>query len=89
MLFWLRYFPLLPGPSARTAGDPLQMYLAECIPCANVAGVPSLALPGGFTQSGLPVGFQLMGNYFEEAKLFSIGHQFQQLTDYHLQLPPL
>ncbi|MBU1130391.1 Asp-tRNA(Asn)/Glu-tRNA(Gln) amidotransferase subunit GatA [Patescibacteria group bacterium] len=70
--------------------DPLQMYLADVFTvCINVAGLPSLALPCGFSSKKLPIGFQLIGNYFQEDKILSIGHQYQQLTDYHLQKPKL
>jgi len=72
------------------ANDPLQMYLADIYTvCINVAGVPSVALPCGFNSQNLPVGFQIIGNFFEESKILSIGHQFQKLTDYHLQSPKL
>ncbi|MBU4210565.1 Asp-tRNA(Asn)/Glu-tRNA(Gln) amidotransferase subunit GatA [Patescibacteria group bacterium] len=70
--------------------DPLQMYLADVFTvCINVAGLPSLALPCGFSSNNLPIGFQLIGNYFQEDKILSIGHQYQQLTDYHFQKPKL
>ena len=85
--------PVSPTPAwpiGQKANDPLQMYLADVYTCCvNVAGLPSLALPGGFTANNLPVGFQLIGNYFTESQLFSLGHQFQQLTDYHLKSPKL
>jgi aspartyl-tRNA(Asn)/glutamyl-tRNA(Gln) amidotransferase subunit A len=85
--------PVSPTPAwpiGQKADDPLLMYLADIYTCCiNVAGLPSLALPCGFTSSNLPVGFQLIGNYFDESKLFSLGHQYQQLTDYHLQHPHL
>lgn len=72
------------------SNDPLQMYLADIYTvCINVAGVPSLALPCGFDSKNLPIGMQLIGNFFEESKILSIGHQFQQLTDFHLQKPQL
>ena len=72
------------------ANDPLQMYLVDAFTvCTNVAGVPSIALPCGFDNQKLPVGFQLIGNFFEEAKILSIGHQYQQLTDFHHQKPQL
>lgn len=72
------------------ANDPLQMYLADAFTvCINVAGVPSVALPCGFDSQNLPVGFQLIGNFFEESKILSIAHQYQQITDYHLQTPKL
>jgi len=72
------------------ANDPLQMYLVDAFTvCTNVAGVPSLALPCGFDNQKLPIGFQLIGNFFEESKIMSIGHQYQQLTDFHNQKPQL
>ena len=85
--------PVSPTPAwpiGEKVDDPLKMYMADVYTCPiNVAGLPSLALPCGFTDTKLPVGFQLIGNYFEEAKLFSLGHQFQQLTDCHLNTPSL
>lgn len=85
--------PVSPTPAwpiGQKVNDPLKMYLADVYTCpVNVAGLPALALPGGFTAGNLPVGFQLIGNYFTEARLFSVGHQFQQLTDYHLKTPNL
>jgi aspartyl-tRNA(Asn)/glutamyl-tRNA(Gln) amidotransferase subunit A len=70
--------------------DPLQMYLVDVYTvCVNVAGIPSLALSCGFDNKNLPIGFQIMGNFFEESKILSVGHQFQKLTDYHLQRPNL
>jgi aspartyl-tRNA(Asn)/glutamyl-tRNA(Gln) amidotransferase subunit A len=70
--------------------NPLEMYLADIYTvCINVAGVPSLALPCGFDSQKLPIGFQLIGNFFEESKILSIGHQYQQITDYHLQQPKI
>jgi aspartyl-tRNA(Asn)/glutamyl-tRNA(Gln) amidotransferase subunit A len=82
--------PTTAWPLGQKVNDPLAMYLADVnTVCVNVAGLPALALPCGFDSQSLPIGFQLIGNYFEEAKLFSLGHQFQQLTDYHLQVPKL
>jgi len=72
------------------ANDPLQMYLADVYTvCINVAGIPSIALPCGLNSQNLPVGFQIIGNFFEESKILSVAHQFQQLTDYHLETPKL
>ncbi len=86
--------PISPTPAwpiGEKANNPLQMYLADVYTvCTNVAGLPSLALPGNSpSREHLPIGFQLIGNYFNEAKLFSLGHQYQQLTDYHLKHPQL
>ena len=64
------------------------MYLADLYTCAtNPAGVPSLALPAGFTKDNLPVGMQLIGPMFSEEKLLQIGHQYQQTTDWHTRRP--
>jgi aspartyl-tRNA(Asn)/glutamyl-tRNA(Gln) amidotransferase subunit A len=72
------------------ANDPLQMYLADAFSvCINVAGIPSVALPCGFDSQNLPIGFQLIGNFFEESKILSVAHQYQQFTDYHLKETPL
>jgi len=66
------------------------MYLADVLTIpVNVAGLPALSLPCGFDSQGLPVGLQLIGNYFTEDKLLSVGHQFQQITSFHLKKPKL
>jgi aspartyl-tRNA(Asn)/glutamyl-tRNA(Gln) amidotransferase subunit A len=67
--------------------DPISMYLSDMYTTsANLAGLPAINLPAGFSQN-LPVGMQLIGNYFTEAKLLNIGHQYQQVTHWHQQLP--
>jgi aspartyl-tRNA(Asn)/glutamyl-tRNA(Gln) amidotransferase subunit A len=68
--------------------DPVQMYLNDIftIP-APLAGLPALSIPCGFDAKGLPVGLQLMGNYFSEAKLIGAAHRYQQATDWHRRLP--
>ena len=71
------------------AGDPVQMYLSDIYTIAvNLAGLPGLSIPAGFGDKNHPVGLQLIGNYFAEAKMLNIAHQFQQVTDWHLRLPP-
>jgi aspartyl-tRNA(Asn)/glutamyl-tRNA(Gln) amidotransferase subunit A len=55
----------------------------------NYLGIPSLAVPCGFTADGLPAGFQLMGRPFSEAQLFQLGHAYQGVTDWHQKLPTL
>ncbi|WP_028989015.1 Asp-tRNA(Asn)/Glu-tRNA(Gln) amidotransferase subunit GatA [Thermithiobacillus tepidarius DSM 3134] len=68
--------------------DPVSMYLADIYTIAvNLAGIPAMSIPCGFTQAGLPVGLQLMGNYFEEARLLNVAHQYQQATDWHRKAP--
>ncbi|HEX4871043.1 MAG TPA: Asp-tRNA(Asn)/Glu-tRNA(Gln) amidotransferase subunit GatA [Nevskiaceae bacterium] len=67
--------------------DPVAMYLNDIYTiAANLAGIPALSLPCGFSE-GLPVGFQLMGSYFSEARLLNVAHQFQQATDFHRARP--
>ena len=68
--------------------DPVQMYLNDIftIP-APLAGLPGLSIPCGFDAKGLPVGLQIMGNYFAEAKMLGAAHRYQQATDWHLRAP--
>ena len=69
------------------SSDPVQMYLSDIYTIAvNLAGLPGMALPCGFAD-GLPVGLQLIGNYFAEARLLNVAHRFQQATDWHTQQP--
>jgi aspartyl-tRNA(Asn)/glutamyl-tRNA(Gln) amidotransferase subunit A len=78
--------------TARTIGsqsDPVAEYLADIFTLpASLAGLPGMSLPAGFSE-GLPVGLQLIGNYWREAELLQVGHQLQQATDWHHQVPPL
>lgn len=70
--------------------DPLAMYLEDIFTLpANLAGVPGLTFPVGFDRQGLPVGMQLMGPHFGEARLLQVGHAYQQATDWHLRQPTL
>ncbi|MDR0635050.1 MAG: Asp-tRNA(Asn)/Glu-tRNA(Gln) amidotransferase subunit GatA [Azoarcus sp.] len=72
------------------SGDPVQMYLADIYTTpVNLAGLPGLSHPCGFDAGGLPVGLQLIGDYFSEAKLLAAAHRFQQATDWHLRRPAL
>ena len=69
--------------------DPLEMYLSDIYTVAtNPAGVPALAVPCGFSNN-MPVGMQLIGKHLDEQTLFQVGHAYQQVTDWHRQLPPL
>ena len=68
--------------------DPVQMYLNDIFTVsAPLAGLPALSIPCGFDAKGLPVGLQLMGNYFSEAKLLGVAARYQQATDWHLRVP--
>ena len=72
------------------ADDPVQMYLADIYTIAvNLAGLPGLSTPAGFSADGMPVGLQLIGNYFGEARLLNVAHRLQQATDWHLQQPAM
>lgn len=69
------------------ADDPVTMYLSDIYTIAvNMAGLPAASIPAGFVD-GLPVGLQVIGNYFEESRLLNVAHQYQQATDWHLQVP--
>ncbi|MGE8447923.1 MAG: Asp-tRNA(Asn)/Glu-tRNA(Gln) amidotransferase subunit GatA [Comamonas sp.] len=86
---------LIAGPAAPTVAwalggksDPLANYLADIYTLpASLAGLPGLSVPAGFGEGGMPVGLQLIGNYFGEAKLLNAAHQLQQATDHHLRQP--
>ncbi|RQW28513.1 Asp-tRNA(Asn)/Glu-tRNA(Gln) amidotransferase subunit GatA [Rhodobacteraceae bacterium CH30] len=86
------------GPVAPTAafnigeksGDPVQMYLSDIYTLSvNLAGLPAMSVPAGFSDNGRPVGLQIIGNYFAEAKMLNVAHQFQQATDWHQRVPAL
>lgn len=69
------------------SNDPIQMYLSDIYTiAANLAGLPGMSLPVGFADN-LPVGMQLIGNYFTEAQLLNVAHQYQQVTDWHKRAP--
>ena len=87
---------LIAGPVApsvawklgENAGDPVADYLADIFTLpASLAGLPAMSVPSGFGAQGLPVGLQLIGNYFKEGQLLNAAHRLQQATDFHLQKP--
>ncbi len=68
--------------------DPVSMYLSDIYTIAvNLAGLPGMSVPCGFGDSGLPVGLQIVGNYFAEAKMLNVAHQYQLATDWHQRMP--
>jgi aspartyl-tRNA(Asn)/glutamyl-tRNA(Gln) amidotransferase subunit A len=85
--------PVAPSTAFRRGektNDPLQMYLTDIFTIsANLAGIPGLALPCGFSSQGLPIGLQILGNHFEEEKILQAGSAFELATDFHLRRPPL
>jgi aspartyl-tRNA(Asn)/glutamyl-tRNA(Gln) amidotransferase subunit A len=84
--------PTTPGVAFKMGEkeDPLQMYLNDVftIP-TNLAGLPGLSIPGGFTQTGLPIGLQLIGRAFDEATLLRAAYAYEQATAWHERRPPL
>ena len=72
--------------------SPIDSYKADLLTVpANLVGIPGLSVPAGFTQKQgvkLPFGLQLLGNWWQEQNLLQIAHALQQITDYHLQIPP-
>ncbi|MDD3652349.1 MAG: Asp-tRNA(Asn)/Glu-tRNA(Gln) amidotransferase subunit GatA [Thauera propionica] len=92
----LQQCDVIAGPTTPTtawalgqmADDPVQMYLSDIYTIAvNLAGLPGLSHPAGFGTDGLPVGLQLIGDYFAEARLLNAAHRFQQVTDWHARRP--
>ena len=87
---------LIMGPAAPStafeigamSADPVQMYLNDIftIP-ASLAGLPGMSIPCGFDAKGLPVGLQVIGNYFSEARMLNAAHQYQKSTDWHQRVP--
>ena len=76
------------GLGSKTS-DPVAMYLEDIYTLSvNLAGIPAMSVPAGFSDN-MPVGLQIMGNYFSEAKLLNIAHQYQQVTDWHTQTPTM
>ncbi len=82
--------PTAPGPAFKLgekAGDPITMYLSDIYTiAANLAGLPAMSVPAGFVNN-LPVGLQIIGNYFDEARLLNVAHRYQQVTDWHQRIP--
>ncbi|MGE5466302.1 MAG: Asp-tRNA(Asn)/Glu-tRNA(Gln) amidotransferase subunit GatA [Ignavibacteria bacterium] len=72
------------------AADPVQMYLSDIYTIAvNLAGLPGMSIPCGFDAAGLPVGLQLIGGWFDEARMLGVAHQYQLATDWHRRCPAL
>lgn len=86
--------PTTPGvafPFGAKSHDPVQMYLSDIYTIStNLAGLPGMSLPCGFAAGDgkpLPVGLQLIGNYFDEARMLGVAHRYQQVTDWHQRIP--
>ena len=83
--------PTSPSPAfglQENTENPMAMYLSDIatIP-VNLAGLPGLSVPAGFSQDGLPVGLQIVGKAYDDARVLNVGHAFQTVTDFHAQRP--
>lgn len=85
--------PVTPEPApvfGENAEDPLKMYLSDIFTLsANLAGIPGMSIPCGFSAKGLPIGLQLMGRHFDEEALLKAAWHFEQATDFHHKTPDL
>jgi aspartyl-tRNA(Asn)/glutamyl-tRNA(Gln) amidotransferase subunit A len=85
--------PTAPAPAfgiGEKVDDPLQMYLSDIFTIsANLAGIPAISMPCGFSREGLPIGMQLLAGLFQEEKIFRVAYTFEQNTDYHKRHPNL
>ncbi len=80
--------PTVAWPLGAQGDDPIQAYLADIFTLpASLAGLPGMSIPAGLGAGGMPVGLQLIGNYFDEGRLLHAAHAFQQATDFHLAAP--
>lgn len=87
---------IIMGPTSPTvafnlgekSGDPIQMYLSDIYTCAaSLSGLPGMSIPIGFGDKNRPVGLHVIGNYFTEAQMLNVAHQYQKVTDWHLRSP--
>ncbi len=82
--------PTPPFKFGEKTEDPLQMYLSDIFTISvNLAGLPGISIPCGFTKAGLPIGLQLIGKPFDEATILKVAHAYEQATDWHRRKAPL
>jgi len=85
--------PTAPSPAFRfgdKTDDPVQMYLNDIFTiAANLTGAPAISIPCGFTKAGLPIGLQIQGDYFDEARILDVAHRYQLATDWHARVPAM
>lgn len=85
--------PVSPNPAFKIgehSADPLAMYLEDIYTIsANLSGLPGISVPAGFTESGMPIGLQLLAAPFEEERLLRAARMFEKATDWHKKQPPL
>nr|MBF0221299.1 Asp-tRNA(Asn)/Glu-tRNA(Gln) amidotransferase subunit GatA [Desulfobulbaceae bacterium] len=82
--------PIAAWRRGEKSDDPLSLYLSDALTvCTNLAGLPGLSIPCGFSSSGLPIGFQIQGPHFQEERLLKIGYNLEQLVNIHAKRPTL
>lgn len=84
--------PMTPFPAFQIGAiqDPLQMYLQDIYTvCSNLAGIPAISIPSGFSKDNKPLGLQLLGPQLHDAQVLNYAYAFEQTTDFHKKLPPL
>lgn len=85
--------PTTPTPAFKVGekvDDPLTMYANDIVTIpVNLAGVPGISVPCGFSEKGLPIGMQVIGNYFDESTVYRAAHAFEQASDHHVKYPQL
>lgn len=85
--------PTSPTPAFRVGEktqDPLQMYLSDIFTISiNLAGIPGISIPCGFTENGLPVGLQILGKHFDEERILQISYAYEQATEWHKRKPEI
>ena len=85
---WGRLLPRWHSILGERVSDPVQMYLSDAYTIAvNLAGLPGMSIPAGFGNKGRPVGLHIIGNYFAEAQMLNVAHQYQKVTDWHTRMP--
>jgi len=85
--------PTAPTPAFKIGekiDDPLQMYLSDIftIPC-NLAGLPGISIPCGFSKNGLPIGLQILGKYFDESTILKLAYNYEKSTEWHKKYPEI
>lgn len=94
----LEEYDVIMGPTTPTSAfkigekeeNPIETYMNDILTIpVNLAGVPALSLPCGFSENGLPIGLQIIGNYFDEATIYRAAYAFEQATDFHKKRPAL
>ena len=85
--------PVAPTPAFKIGEkveDPLQMYLSDIFTLsANLAGIPGMSVPCGFSSEGLPIGLQILGSHFHEGKILQVAYNYEQATEHHKKKPGL